>query len=62
MASIANDPGGRRRILFVDKSGDRKAIWLGKVSKNLAKEIKTKVESLNAAAIAGCSIAGETAA
>ena len=26
MASISNDPGGRRRILFVDPSGDRKAI------------------------------------
>src|SRR5207249_7992387 len=61
MASIANDPGGRRRIIFVDKNGDRKAIWLGKVAKRLAEEIKTKVESINTAAIAGCSIDGETA-
>jgi integrase len=61
MASIANDPGGRRRILFVDKDGDRKAIWLGKVSKRLAEEIKGRVEGINAAAIAGCSIDGETA-
>ncbi len=61
MASIANDPGGRRRILFVDKNGDRKTIWLGKMSKRLAEEVKTKVESINTAAIAGCSIDGETA-
>ena len=61
MASIANDPGGRRRILFVDKNSDRKAIWLGKVSKRTAEEIKTKVESINTAAIAGHSIDGETA-
>ena len=61
MASICNDPGGRRRILFVDKNRDRKAIWLGKVSKRLAEEIKTKVESINTAAIAGHSIDGETA-
>lgn len=62
MASIANDPNGRRRIIFTDKNRDRKTIWLGKVSKRLAEEIKTKVESINAASIAGCSIDGETAA
>jgi hypothetical protein len=61
MASIANDPGGRRRILFVDKNSDRKVIWLGKVSKRTAEEVKTKVESINTAAIAGHSIDGETA-
>jgi len=61
MASIANDPGGRRRILVLDKNGDRKTIWLGKVSKRLAEEIKTRVESINSAAIAGVSIDGETA-
>ena len=61
MASIANDPGGRRRILFLDRNSDRKTIWLGKVSKRLAEEIKTKVESINCAAIAGVSIDGETA-
>lgn len=61
MASIANDPGGRRRILFLDKGGNRKAIWLGKVSKRLAEEIKTKVERISTATIAGCSIDGETA-
>jgi integrase len=61
MASIANDPGGKRRILFLDKNGDRKTIWLGKVSKRTANEIKTWVEAINTAAIAGHSIDGETA-
>ena len=31
MASIANDPGGRKRIIFTDKHRNRKTIWLGKV-------------------------------
>src|SRR5262249_4553016 len=61
MASIANDPGGRRRILFLDKNHDRKTIWLGKVSRRLAEEIKTRVESTNSAAIAGVSLDAETA-
>src|SRR5947209_7262368 len=50
MASIANDPGRRRPILFVNKHGDRKALWLGKLSKRLAEEIKTRVESILAEA------------
>jgi hypothetical protein len=46
MASIANDPGGRRRILFVAPSGDRKAIRLGKVSLRSAEGVKYRVEQL----------------
>src|ERR1700693_3576053 len=61
MASIANDPNGRRRIIFVVKNHDRKTVWLGKVSKRLAEEIKTKVESLSTAAKMGCSVDGDTA-
>ncbi len=61
MASIANDPGGRRRLIFLDKDRNRKAIWLGKVSKRVAEEIKTKVEAINTAAITARSIDGETA-
>jgi integrase len=61
MASICNDPGGRRRIIFVDKSGNRKPIYLGKVSKRDAEEIKVRVESINTAAIAGHAIDGATA-
>ena len=46
MASIANDPGGKRRILFVNPSGSRKAIRLGKVSRRAAEGIKYRVEQL----------------
>ena len=53
MASIANDPAGRKRIIFYDKNGDRKAIRLGKCSKKTAEEVRTRVESLNTAIIAG---------
>ena len=53
MASICNDSGGRKRILFVAKDGRRRAIRLGKVAKRLAESIKLRVEALNAASIAG---------
>ncbi len=46
MASIANDPGGRRRILFMSPSGDRKAIRLGKVSGRSAEGFKYRIEQL----------------
>jgi integrase len=61
VAGISNDPGGRRRILFVAGDGTRKTLRLGKVSQRVAAEIKTKVEHLTAAASAGVSIDGETA-
>lgn len=46
MASISNDPGGKRRILFTLPNGDRKAIRLGKVSQRIAEGIKYRVEQL----------------
>jgi hypothetical protein len=61
MASISNDPGGRRRILFKDKNGHRKTIWLGKVNKRTADEIKTRLQNINTALKAGHSIDGEAA-
>ena len=54
-------PRQHRRIIFTNKDRNRKVIWLGKVSKRLAEEIKTKVEAINTAAIAARSIDGETA-
>src|SRR5277367_5473864 len=62
MASISDDGNGRKRILFIDGSGDRKAIRLGKISVRMAEKIKIMVEGLNAAKIANCSPDRETAA
>ena len=61
MASISNDAGGGRRILFVNQNRDRKSIRLGKVSRKIADEVKSRVENIVAAAKAGHSIDGETA-
>ena len=60
MASISNDPNGRRRILFVDAKGDRKTIRLGKVPRRYAEAVKVKVEDLAFAAITGHAPADET--
>jgi integrase len=49
MASIGNDPGGRRRILFVGLDGKRHTIRLGKMPKRAAEEVKRRVEALVAA-------------
>jgi hypothetical protein len=62
MASISDDGNGRKRILFIDGSGDRKAIRLGKISVRMAEKIKIMVEALNAARTANCSPDRETAA
>jgi integrase len=61
MASISNDPGGRRRILFIAPDGQRKALRLGKVTRRVAAEVKARVEAIVAAQAAGLSIDGETA-
>ena len=46
MASICNDPNGRRRIQFFDSNGKRKTIRLGKVSQRQALAFKVKLEDL----------------
>ena len=61
MASIANDPGGRRRILFVNPKGERKAVRLGKVSRRAAEAVKFRVEQLLAAKLTGHAIEADTA-
>ena len=53
MASITKLDKGRKRLSFVGPSGKRKYIRLGKMSIKLANELKTKVEDLIAAKIAG---------
>ena len=61
MASISTDENGNRTIQFVAGDGRRKSIRLGKVSLRLAREVKTRMENLNAALIAGCLADNETA-
>jgi integrase len=61
MASISNDPGGLRRLLFLGPDGKRKAVRLGDVTKREAEEIKLRVERIVAAANANLSVDGETA-
>ena len=61
MASIANDPGGRRRILFVAPDGRRPTIRLGKVSQRAAEAVKFRVEQLLAAKLTGHAVEADTA-
>src|SRR6516164_1261078 len=53
MASVVNDPGGRKRILFVAPDESRKAIRLGKCDRKSAVAIARHVEALLAAKIGG---------
>jgi len=61
MASICNDPNGRRRILFVAGDGSRKAIRLGKCDRKTAESICRHVESLLGAKIGRQPIPRDTA-
>ena len=61
MASIANDPNGRRRILFTNTEGERKAIRLGKVSQRAAEAFKLRVEQLIEAQFLRASLSNELA-
>ena len=61
MASISNDPNGRRRILFIGADQKRRVIRLGKVSQRFAVSVKVKVEDLVSASITGHTPADETA-
>src|SRR4051812_49431111 len=62
MASIANDPGGRRRILFVAPDESRKAIRLGKCDRKSAEAIARHVEALLSAKMGGQPLQRDTAA
>src|SRR5262245_23180116 len=61
MASIGNDPNGRRRILFVAPDGSRKTLRLGKVSQRFAEGVKLRVEHLLAAKLTGSAPDADTA-
>lgn len=62
MASIADDPGGRRRILFVAPEGSRKTVRLGKIDRKSAESICRHVEALLSSKIGGQPIPRDTAA
>ena len=60
MASVVRDPGGRKRILFVE--GDaRKAIRLGRMEVRHAESIRVKIESLLSAKLSGQPLEKQTA-
>lgn len=61
MASIANDPGGRRRIQFTNSANQRKTIRLGKVSQRAAESVRVHVENLVVASILRRAVEDETA-
>src|SRR4051812_4803326 len=61
MASIAGEPNGNRRILFVGKEGKRRTIRLGKVSQSAAEKVNVRIEALVFASITGDSPDDKTA-
>ena len=62
MASVVNDPNGRKRILFVALDESRKAIRLGRCDRKSAEAIARHVEALLAARIGGQPVPRDTAA
>ncbi len=61
MASVIEDPGGRKRIQFVAADGSRKTVRLGKASKRDASDVGRHVEALLVARINGQPRPRETA-
>jgi len=62
MASIARDPHGRKRILFVGPDGNRKVIRLGKCNVKQAESFRQKVEAVISARRMRSSLDNETSA
>lgn len=61
MASISNDPNGRRRLMFTNVNGRRQTVRLGKMPKRTAESVKVYVEHLLTAQLSKQPIDGETA-
>ncbi len=51
MASVANDPGGFRRVLFIALDRKRRSIRLGKVSEKIADAVARHIENILSAAL-----------
>src|SRR3954469_20127362 len=62
VASIADDPNGRRRILFVAPDGSRKTIRLGKLDRKSTEGICRHVEALLGVKLGGQPLPRDTAA
>jgi integrase len=62
MASVVNDPNGRKRILFVAPDESRKTIRLGKIDRKSANAIARHVEAQLSAKIGGQPVPRDTAA
>jgi hypothetical protein len=62
MASVTNDPNGRKRIQFVAPDGARRTVRLGKCDRKGAESICRHVEALLVAKISGQPIPRDTAA
>jgi integrase len=56
MASLSTDSNGNRQIQFIAADRKRRSVRLGKLPKNTAREIRSKVAALNAAAKSHTSI------
>lgn len=61
MASVIDDPNGRRRVQFVAPDDSRKTIRLGKIDRKSAEAIKRHVEALLSAKVGGQPIPRDTA-
>jgi hypothetical protein len=61
MASVIDDPNGRRRIQFNPPNAKRKTIHLGKIDRKSADAIARHVEDLVAAKISGQPVPARTA-
>ena len=53
MASVSNRPDGTRRVGFTGPDRRRRTLYLGRVPKRAAEEVRGLVERLNAAALTG---------
>ena len=60
MATIGNDPNGRKRILFVAGDGRRRTIRLGKMDRKDAERFRLRVEKIIGANISGGIVDDET--
>ena len=64
MASVSNDPNGKKRILFKapDGSGKRISLRLGKITKKSAEAVARYIQALLDAKIAGIAPPSDAAA